>query len=420
MRIAITNWSNRLAGGAEQYISDIGQILLARGHELSLCHEASDPEERDLIPLPTSAVTWNIHELGLENALFGLRQWRPDVIYCQGMLDPWTEARIQEIAPTVLFAHNYNGTCISGSRTTHFPIVQPCTRRFGPACLGRFYPLRCGGLNPVTMIRDYQRSAQRLSVLSSYGQVITHSAYVAREFRRNEIRCETVRFFTSGPARDLPAQRPDWAPGKQWRLLMITRMTEAKGGSLLLRALPSIAARLSKPVKLVMAGDGPSRARWEVKAARLCRIYPEIEVLFPGWLSGHRREEVLSETDLLLMPSLWPEPFGMAGPEAGHWGVPAVAFSVGGIPGWLKDGVNGCLAATPATTSSYCEAVAHCLSDTARYIRLRAAALAAAQAMTIEDHYEDLIRVFQRVLKKPTASFDSAPLEILNHVTGLL
>lgn len=34
----------------------------------------------------------------------------------------------------------------------------------------------------------------------------------------------------------------------------------------------------------------------------------------------------------LVIPNLWPEPFGLVGLEAAQYGVPAVSFAVGGIP----------------------------------------------------------------------------------------
>ena len=46
---------------------------------------------------------------------------------------------------------------------------------------------------------------------------------------------------------------------------------------------------------------------------------------------------------MLVVPSRWPEPFGMVGIEAMARGRPVVAFANGGIPDWLDDGNTGFL-----------------------------------------------------------------------------
>ena len=60
----------------------------------------------------------------------------------------------------------------------------------------------------------------------------------------------------------------------------------------------------------------------------------------------------MKNMDLLVVPSVWPEPFGLVGPEAAHHGVPSAAFAVGGIPEWLVDGVSGHLAAGDRPTGA--------------------------------------------------------------------
>ena len=49
------------------------------------------------------------------------------------------------------------------------------------------------------------------------------------------------------------------------------------------------------------------------------------------------------------MPSVWPEPFGLVGIEAGCVGLPAAGFGVGGIPDWLRPGETGELASRKST-----------------------------------------------------------------------
>ena len=108
------------------------------------------------------------------------------------------------------------------------------------------------------------------------------------------------------------------------------------------------------------------------------------------------------------MPSLWPEPFGLAGPEAGLHGVPAAAFATGGIPEWLNDGRNGYLApANPPTAEGLAAAIIGCLRDPARHRRMRLAAIELAARFSVERHIGKLNEIFTEVAGRrasPTAS----------------
>ncbi|MCR6679845.1 glycosyltransferase, partial [Escherichia marmotae] len=64
-----------------------------------------------------------------------------------------------------------------------------------------------------------------------------------------------------------------------------------------------------------------------------------MEFEFTGWLAQNQLAALMKSSDLLVVPSLWPEPFGSVGPAAGRHGLPAAAFAVGGIPQWLAEGV---------------------------------------------------------------------------------
>jgi glycosyltransferase involved in cell wall biosynthesis len=103
---------------------------------------------------------------------------------------------------------------------------------------------------------------------------------------------------------------------------------------------------------------------------------------------------LLDEADLLVMPSLWPEPFGLSGPEAGLQGVPAAAFAVGGIPQWLEDGVNGHLApGNPPSAPGLADAIVRCLADPFTHSRLRQGALESARRWSAERHVAELLPI---------------------------
>jgi glycosyltransferase involved in cell wall biosynthesis len=122
-----------------------------------------------------------------------------------------------------------------------------------------------------------------------------------------------------------------------------------------------------------------------------------LEIEFAGWVSAKARAALLSGSHLLVMPSLWPEPFGWVGLESAAHGVPAVAFAVGGITDWLRDGVNGHLASgDPPTSANLADAIVRCLRDPEAYANLRRGAAAVARQYNVGTHRSALLKVLER------------------------
>ena len=414
MRIAIATWSNRKVGGTETYLGDITRRLADRGHELCLIYETDEPSTRDLIELPAGTPAWSIAQTGLKRALTALRNWQPDIIFCQGLKNTRVEARLLKIAPAVLFAHTYYGTCISGEKTFKRPVAEPCTRRFGAKCLLNYYPHRCGGLNPITMLRLFGTQVQRLANVNRYQAVVTHSSYMRDEFVRQG--CEPKRIhnisyysdrfsFSEQIAGKLnapasPVQIAIERSGEMpLRLLFLGRMSFLKGGQTLIDALAPAHQLLRRPLHVTFAGDGPERTKWQRKAEQLAAEHDWLTVDFAGWWKGERLHKTFAETDLLVFPSLWPEPFGLIGLEAGHHGVPIAAFDVGGIPDWLFDGINGHLASgNPPTPQGLAEAIWKCLRDTNEHKSLRRGAIEVANTFSMQEHLNRLLSIFDQVV----------------------
>ncbi|HEV2904695.1 MAG TPA: hypothetical protein VGW32_06590, partial [Pyrinomonadaceae bacterium] len=191
MRIAVTYWTRRRVGGTESYLESIIPQLLAVGHEVGFWYEVDEPADRPVIELPPSVPVWCVSENGADEALRRLREWQPDVIYGQSLADPQLELETLKIAPGILFAHAYYGSCISGSKSFQRPTTRPCDRQFGWQCLVNYYPRRCGGLSPLTMIGEYRKQQSRRSLLSKYRFVVTHSTHMRDEYIRQG--CEPAR-----------------------------------------------------------------------------------------------------------------------------------------------------------------------------------------------------------------------------------
>jgi glycosyltransferase involved in cell wall biosynthesis len=171
-----------------------------------------------------------------------------------------------------------------------------------------------------------------------------------------------------------------------------------KGGQTFLDALPRVAASLEKPLRVTFAGDGCERQAWQRQAAQVQSGQQNLSIEFTGWMNRQEADSLLKGCDLLVVPSVWPEPFGLVGPEAGLRGVPVVAFAVGGISDWLVNDVNGYLApGDPPTPDGLAEAILRCLSDPARHASLRDGALKMARQFNLKDHLSALREVFEHV-----------------------
>jgi glycosyltransferase involved in cell wall biosynthesis len=187
--------------------------------------------------------------------------------------------------------------------------------------------------------------------------------------------------------------------GHDWRLLFLGRMDLLKGGSVFLDALPQVSAALRCPLHVTFAGDGPKRKIWERKAKQLQAKNSELQIEFPGWLQGGPLDSLMANCDLLVLPSLWPEPFGLVGPEVGLRGVPVAAFGVGGIPNWLNDDFNGHIApGEPPTAGGLADAIIKCLRDPATHARLARGAAQVAQRFDIQNHMAALTKIFETVV----------------------
>jgi glycosyltransferase involved in cell wall biosynthesis len=394
MRVALITWSARRVGGVEDYLSILLPALHCAGHQVALLHEIDEPSNRAQIDRPADTPTFCVAAMGVDAALAALRDWKPDVLYNQGTSDPSLESRLMDIAPSVFFLHSYAGTCISGGKTFTRPRPVVCDRRFGWPCLLHYFPHGCGGRSPVTMWRQFARQSAQQDVLRRYASIVTHTEHMRGEMARHGLLADVVPFPIEARA-TVPTQ----FGGKRWRLLFAGRMDVLKGGLFLLDALPHVMTIAKRPVHLTLAGDGPDRARCEVRARQLVAEWPDLTIDFTGWVPQAQVTALIKGADLLVVPSLWPEPLGSVGPAAAQQGVPAAAFRVGGIPQWLIDGVSGHLApASPPTAAGLAHAIVRCLEDPVHYTRLREGAARIALNFTMERHLPALLPLLERAV----------------------
>jgi glycosyltransferase involved in cell wall biosynthesis len=399
MRILIATGNLALVGGIERYLQALIPRLLDRGHQIALLHEYRlDPKLQSYLP-NRSLPAWCAQELGAADALRAVAEWRPGLVYSHGLDAGELEDSILRDYPTVLYAHNYYGTCISGRKCHSFPQSTPCARQFGAACILMYYPRRCGGLNPGSMWKMFRRQSQLNSRLPGYHAVLVASQHMHEEFRRHGVRAENLHLVPLPITDIVPDAVPPARKNPEGRILFMGRLTDVKGADRLIQAMPHAAEKLGRPLTVTICGEGQERSKLEDLAARL-----GVQAKFTGWIDTSRKVAVIRDADLLVVPSLWPEPFGLVGIEAGCLGLPAAGYAVGGIPDWLSSGRSGELApGDPPTVDGLANAMVRALADPEHYATLCRGAWEMAARFTLDAHMAKLEPLLSAAEREPAA-----------------
>lgn len=406
MRILFANDGIGDAGGVQSYLAAVMPALAARGHAVALLHLDRPREGGEGSPAPAGAPHFCIEADG-PRAVDAALGWGPDVVFSHNMRPLDVERRLLDAAPVAKFMHGYFGTCASGQKAHLFPGAVPCSRRLGPACLALYLPRRCGRLSPAEMLSGYAWAREQNALFPRYAAVVTASAHMRDEYARNGAPAERVHAVPLFPTAGPPDGSAAGEGPAEFRVLFLGRMTRLKGGDVLVRAVSLASAAVGAPVRLTLTGDGPQRAAWEALARDL-----GVHADFPGWVDAPTRDRLLRESSLLAVPSVWPEPFGLVGLEAGAAGLPAVAFDVGGVREWLRDGVNGWLVAGRRPgAEALGEAIARAYLDPGALREMRRGAREVAECMSLALHVRRLERVLAEAVRRGSAMADSSPGE---------
>jgi glycosyltransferase involved in cell wall biosynthesis len=389
MKIAFAHESIDTEGGVEAYLLSVMLELRARGHQVALVYHWRNSSRNAL--RSSAHITIGVEESGQNAAIARLSDWKPDVCYSHNMGPLEVDRGLLGRWPVVKMLHGYFGTCVSGLKMHAFPSQIACHRRFGPACLALYGPRRCGQLSAGVMVRGYRWARDQRALFSRYAAIVVASRHMDDEVARHGVsrdRISVLPLFSTVKNDVAPAARAEADT-----VLFAGRMTSLKGGHVLIAAAARAAPLLGRPMRLVMAGEGPQKDEWRRLASSR-----GVQAEFTGWVGREDRNRVYQRGLLVAVPSLWPEPFGLIGLDAAALARPAVAFDVGGIREWLTDGVNGRLVSPAAGEQGLAQALASLLTAPAERERMGNEALAVARRMSVGAHVDRLESVLRNAI----------------------
>lgn len=384
VRILFVNEKCGYFGGVEQNIADTVKGLNSRGHACNLAY--GEISERDLeeykalfeetfLCQETGPVTkdrrLNITDRGVHTLEGVLSRVFPDVIYFHKVPELKSCMHLLLRLRSVRMVHDHDLCCprrhkyfMSNGRVCHHKLDWRCW--IDGAFIARSNTSRTGFtfVNIGRKLREMRRN-YRIDCL------LVGSRFMRDELLQNGFPEEKVHILPPVIRMDNPPPLP--VPDEP-KILYVGQLIRGKGVDLLLEAIKG----LTCDFRATIVGTGNAEHRLKALCSKLGL---DNRVDFLGWVRNEDLGQFYSKAKVVVVPSRWPEPFGMIGLEAMHHGRPVVGFDVGGIPDWLEHMGTGLLV-PEQDVGAFARALDRVLSETGLAIKLGQNGL-----KRVRDHY---------------------------------
>jgi glycosyltransferase involved in cell wall biosynthesis len=333
VRILLVNDYGVPFGGAELQMLALREGLRTRGHDVRLLASSAGLESQDAGPDYRCLGTTSPFRTLLQTANPAahrllrrvLRDFRPDVVHVRlflTQLSPLILPLVRRV-PSLYHVVWYRAVCPTGTKL--LPNGDICRVRAGTPCY----------VNGCVPLRDWPlHMLQRRLVdrwIGAFDRIVGLSETVAAELEAAGIGPVEV-MGNAVPVR--PRRPPLEGPPT---LAFAGRLVREKGADVLVNAFAAVAAEIPD-AQLLVAGDGPERARLEAGADALELAS---RIMFLGHVPAPELERVLAKAWVQVVPSRWREPFGNAGAEALMRGTAVVASDTAGLATVVEPGRTG-------------------------------------------------------------------------------
>jgi len=333
MKLLFVHEKSGAFAGAESNILATATELKRRGHVVGLLHgtvtgkgqaEWHDVFE-NLFSLETNGGAAVIPRV--------LDMFGPDVLYVHKMADlKVIETLLNTRVPAVRMVHDHDLYCMRSYKYNVFT-RRICERALSPFCV---FPCgavvgRNGGWPPVKWV-SYSNKLEEIKLNKRFQRLLVGSNVMKEELVRNGFESDHIEIHPPVPPPGDPALRAGFSDENI--IIYAGQIVRGKGVDVLISAL----SQIETPFECYIFGDGNHRPFCE-KLARSLGLSAHVH--FKGHVSQDELKIYYREASMVVVSSVWPEPFGAVGLEGMRYGLPVVAFDAGAIKEWLIDGYNG-------------------------------------------------------------------------------
>jgi len=399
MKILHVNGAN-YGGGLEQYLTLLFEELSKRGHENRFLY---GQKVKDAGPLPDSHC-YHIPDITNSNCLDItaklnfvcqiLGQEKPDIVYIHQVTNHSLIELMTKVKPSVRFAHGFKLICPDGKNALK-TVNRVCPFPLSYFCELRAYHYRCMPRNIAIGLPLIMKAKAIIKLHQKHSYLVVASNFMKNQLVVNGFdakKVEIIPYFTRLPE---PKKAKNIA---EPIILCLGRVVHEKGMQYLLKAF----SELKRKSHLVIIGDGPMLDEIRRLAQSLDISQ---KVTFTGWLRHHDLDDFYRKASVVVVPSVWSEPFGIVGIEAMAYRKPVVAFDEGGISDWLVDGRTGFLTA-PRDWRKMADNIRFLIDDPALAENFGAAGRKIVERKFLADsHIDNLTHLFKKTIRKFSCHF---------------
>lgn len=390
MKILIVSSLGYIGGGAESLISLVKPELENKGHEVRIFTSNEHPEiphfsdyEFESFHTHPFAIQM-VEKLFYPKAYFSLRKvlksYNPDLVHIH---------TTELLSPSVLFAVKKYPTIV----TVHGPEEYlPSLMLWGfPTSFFKNGNNSLGDLNMSGWIHYLYHLILSKNIFrvgfKNVDEIVVPSLYMKNAIKKEgydgSIVKDATKLFKYSPID--PSSRT---------IAYVGRLEKCKGLQYVIEALPKI-IETYPDIQLSIAGRGSYGDKLKQLVSD-SQVQEHVE--FKGNISREAVNELYKSSVVALVPSEWPEPFGLVGIEAMSIGRPVVGTNVGGIPEWLEDGVAGFIV-EPRDPNAISGAVLKLMGNQKKLLKISSAARKSSEAFSIEEHALALVKLYKKVIR---------------------
>ncbi|REK25692.1 MAG: glycosyltransferase family 1 protein [Planctomycetota bacterium] len=390
-------------GGVASFIRDSAVSLSSRGFSIWVA-SAAEPdrvypgiEQVEVLPQINDAAISDTSWRGRLERL--VNEAAIDAVHVHEVKNVAITRYVAERLPTVIHLHNYGIIC-PGNDLFHNSSEDICQRKAGFGCLLCAYTKQCNNRHPQRLWQSLTNTWKKQSLAAMPNvRFVAGSRHIRDRVVAAGIPASKVDvvWYAADPDRlDAENCRPISGVSDDY-VLYSGRLSKSKGITYLLDAFSRLR---TKSTRLLLVGDGIYRSEVERHVAKL-GLGDRVTLL--GWRSGGELTWLYRNCQMLVVPSIWPEVFGIVGLEAMAAAKPVIATEVGGIPEWLDHEVSGYLV-PPRNVESLTSRLEELLADTDRASAMgQAGRQRFVKYFTTDVQAEKLLTVYRTVTGREAA-----------------